>query len=79
MFTRCSVCEYLRLLIDQVPRDQVHLRAALMARLGEHYDFQAAQRLAENRLEEECAHSGGRKWFMLIDKMDQQKTVCPTI
>ena len=79
MFTRCSVCEYLRLLIDQTPRDQVHLRSALQARLGDHYDFQAAQRLAELRLEEECVHSGGRKWFMLIDKMDQQKTVCPTI
>ena len=79
MFTRCSVCEYLRLLIDQTPRDQVALRSALQARLGDHYEFQAAQRLADNRLEEECAHSGGRKWFMLIDKMDQQKTVCPTI
>ena len=79
LFTQCSVCEYLRLLIDQTPRDQVHLRSALQARLGDHYDFQAAQRLAELRLEEECAHSGGRKWFMLIDKMDQQKTVCPTI
>ena len=79
MFTRCSVCEYLRLLIDQTPRDQVALRAALQARLGDHYEFQAAQRLAENRLEEECAHSCGRRWFFLIDKMDQQKTVCPAI
>ena len=26
MFTRCSVCEYLRLLIDQTPRDQEYLR-----------------------------------------------------
>ena len=29
MFTRCSVCEYLRLLIDQTPRDQDELRQAL--------------------------------------------------
>ena len=79
MFTRCSVCEYLRLLIDQTPREQVALRGALQTRLGDHYEFQAAQRFADNRLEEECANSGGAKWFMLIDKMDQQKTVCPTI
>ena len=68
---------FLCLLIDQTPRDQVPLRSALQARLGAHYEFQAAQRLAEQRLEDECAHSCGRKWFMLIDKMDQQKTVCP--
>ena len=67
------------MVIEQTPRDQVQLRSALQARLGDHYDFQAAQRLAEHRLEEECAHSCGRKWFMLIDKMDQQKTVCTAI
>ena len=79
MFTRCSVCEYLRLLIDQTPRGQDKLRSALQGRLGDHYDFQAAQRLSHIRLEELCAQSGGRRWFMLIDKMDQSKTVCPTI
>ena len=79
MFTRCSVCEYLRLLIDQTPRDQEATRRALQARLGDHYEFQAAQRLSHNRLEEDCAHSGGARWFMLIDKMDQAKTVCPAI
>ena len=79
MFTRCSVCEYLRLLIDQTPRDHARLRQALQTRLGEHFAFQAAQRLAHARLEEECDQSGGQKWMMLIDKMDQKKTICPTI
>ena len=79
MFTRCSVCEYLRLLIDQAPREQETLRQALRCRLGQHFEFQAAQRLAHNRIEEECEQSEGHKWFMLIDKMDQKKTVCPTI
>ena len=79
MFTRCSVCEYLRLLIDQTPRDQEFLRSALKTRLGAHFDFQAAQRLSHGRIEEECEQRGGPKWFMLIDKMDQKKTVCPTI
>ena len=77
MFTRCSVCEYLRLLIDQTPRDQEPLRNALKSRLGGHFEFQAAQRLAHGRIEEECEQSGGQKWFMLIDKMDQQKDRVP--
>ena len=79
MFTRCSVCEYLRLLIEQTPREQESLRNVLRERLGQHFDFQAAQRLAHGRVEEECAQSGGRKWLMIIDKMDQKKTVVPTI
>ena len=53
------------------------LRSALQARLGDHYEFQAAQRLADHRLAEECVHSGRAKWCMLIDKIDQQTTVCP--
>ena len=79
MFTRCSVCEYLRLLIDQTPRDQESLRQALQTRLGDHFAFQAAQRLAHARVEEECEQSGGQKWIMLIDAMDQNKTICPAI
>ena len=65
MFTRCSVCEYLRLLIDQTPRDQEYLRQALQTRLGDHFEFQAAQRLSHSRIEERCAQSGGQEWLML--------------
>ena len=79
MFTRCSVCEYLRLLIDQTPRDQEYLRQALQTRLGDHFEFQAAQRLSHGVIEESCAQRGGLEWLMLIDKMDQKKTVCPSI
>ena len=79
MFTKCSVCEYLRLLVDQTPRDKPLLRQTLQTRLGDHFAFQAAQRLAHGRLEEECDQSGGKKWMLLIDKMDQNKTICPTI
>ncbi len=58
-----GVCKsvYLRLLIDQTPRGQDALRSALQARLGDHYGFQAAQRLSHNRLEELRAQSGGRR------------------
>ena len=79
MFTKCSLCNYLLLIIDQCPRDQEVLRQALRFRLGRHFEFQAAQRLAHNRIEEECEQSDGRKWFELIDKMDQAKTVVPSI
>ena len=79
MFTKCGLCEYLKLLVEQTPRDQGPLRETLRTRLGQHFAFQAAQRLAQGRLEEEAQQSQGRKWFMKIDKMDQNKTVTPTI
>ena len=79
MFTKCSACEYLKLLIAQTPRDQEVLREALKGRLGAHFQFQADQRLAMGRVEEQCAQSGGARWLMLIDKMDQTKSVLPTV
>ena len=79
MFTRCSVCDYLKLLIEQTSRDQHDLREFLKDRLGQHFDFQAAQRLAHGRVEEHAAQSAGEHWFMLIDKMDQRKTVIPSV
>ena len=79
MFTRCSVCDYLKLIIEQCPREEHDLREFLKDRLGQHFDFQAAQRLAHGRVEEEAVQSSGEHWFMLIDKMDQRKTVVPSI
>ncbi len=70
MFTRCGVCEYLKLLIEQCTRNNPETRDALRW---------SAQRLAQARVEEACARSGGKKWFMKTDKADQQKTICPTI
>ena len=79
MFTRCSVCEYLKLLIEQTPRDQCALRERLKGRLGLHFDFQTAQRLALGRVEEHLAQSGGAHWCMLTDKMHQRNTVVPCV
>ena len=79
MFTRCSVCDYLKLMIEQTPREQNALRECLKDRLGQHFDFQAAQRLAHGRVEEHASQSGGTHWCTLIDKMDQRKTVVPTV
>ena len=52
---------------------------AFRARLGEHYAFQSAQRLAQDNLEGACINSNGLKWFMKIDKMDIHATNLPTI
>ena len=79
MFTRCSVCDYLKLLIEQCPREEHDLREFLKYRLGRHFDFQAAQRLAHGRVEEDAAQSAGEHWLMLIDKMDQRKTMVPSV
>ena len=48
-------------------------------RLGQHYDFQSAQRLAQGRSMEHCIQSCGRKWFFKIDKMDQNSCMVPTV
>ena len=79
MFTKCSVCDYLKLLIEQCPREEHELREFLKDRIGRHFDFQAAQRLSHAREEEAAAQSGGEHWLVLIDKMDQRKTVVPSI
>ena len=79
MFTKCGLCEYLKVQIDKVPRGHDDIREGYILRLGEHHHFQEAQRLAQARVEEACAQSAGRKWFMKTDKADQKKTVLPTV
>ena len=79
MFTRCSVCDYFKMLIEQCPREEHDIREFLKDRLGCHFDFQAAQRLAHGRVEEEAVQSAGEHWLTLIDKMDQRKTVVPSV
>ena len=73
------VCDYLKLLIEQCPREEHDLREFLKDRLGRHFDFQAAQRLAHGRVEEEAAQSSGERWLTLTEKMDQRKTVVPSV
>ena len=50
-----------------------------LARLGQHFAFQSAQRLVVARIEELSLHSRNTKWLMIIDKMDQQAAKLPTI
>ena len=78
-FTACGICTYLRQQIDLVPRGQPDILDALKERLARHYEFQSAQRLAQARVEEICHQSQGTKWSMVIDKMDQQRTILPAV
>ena len=78
-FTVCGLCTYLKHQLDLVPRSQPTLMEALKQRLGAHFAFQSAQRLAESRIEEICDKSQGRHWIMHIDKMDQTTTILPQV
>ena len=51
----------------------------LKVRLGLQFEIQAAQLLALGRVEEQAAQSSGAHWCMLVDKMDQRKTVVPGV
>jgi hypothetical protein len=51
--------------------DNVADEEACRARLGEHYAFQSAQRIAQDNLEEACNNSNDPTSFIKIDKMDK--------
>ena len=65
--------------IDLTPRSDAVLINALRSRLGEHFQFQSAQRLVVGREEERCIQSGGDDVFFHKDKMDQQKCILPCV
>jgi len=68
-FTKCGVCEYLKMMLDQCPRALTEVSEKLRARLGRHFQFQGAQRVAMGRLKELADQSNGRIWAMLTDNM----------
>ena len=78
-FVKCGCCEYLRMQIDLTPRSDAVLINALRSRLGQHFQFQSAQRLVVGREEERCIQSGGDDVFFHKDKMDQQKCILPCV
>ena len=73
----CGVCDYLNYQIDCCPQSIYEYLAALIRRLGQHYNMQSAQRLAQDRLEEQCNQSDGRAMFMKIDKMESRAVNVP--
>ena len=76
-FTHCSICEYLKMLIAATV--DATLRSALVVRLGNHYDFQAAQRIAMSNLFRASERDPLEMMAVAWDKMDQQKTIIPRV
>ena len=76
-FTRCGVCEYLKMLLGKA--SDTSLRSILLARLGSHYDFQSAQRIAMTNLFRESERDPRELMAVAWDKMDQQKTIIPRV
>ena len=76
-FTRCGLCEYLKMQVDLCPRANSTLLATYQRRLGRHWQFQSSQRVRIDRVAEICRQSEGARWLLITDKMDQVKTIIP--
>ncbi len=59
-FTICGVCEYLKMMLDQCPRLLKEIMEKLKLRLGKHFQFQGAQRIAMGRLKADLGDAGGQ-------------------
>ena len=76
-FIACGLCEYLKALAAQTA--DLALRSTILLRLGHHYNFQGAQRLAAAALWRESERDLSEVTMLVIDKMDQAKTITPRI
>ena len=76
-FTHCGLCDFLKMMIasaaDKVLKDNLNLR------LGEHFQFQGAQRVAMSNIFRESETDPDEILAFSWDKMDQAKTVVPRI
>ena len=76
-FTHCGLCDYLRLLISEAV-DQ-HIKEALLLKLGQHYEFQSAQRIAMANIFADSERNPSEVLVIGWDKMDQAKTILPRV
>lgn len=76
-FTHCGLCDYLKMLISSAT-DKV-LRDNLNQRLGQHFQFQGAQRVAMSNVFRESEADPDETLAFSWDKMDQAKTIVPRI
>ena len=76
-FTHCGLCEYLKMFAATAKDDSV--RSAVLLRLGQHYDFQSAQRIAIANIFRESEQDPKELLCMTWDKMDQAKTILPRV
>ena len=76
-FTHCGICEYLKMLIAATLDSCLH--SALIVRLGNHYDFQAAQRIVMSNIFRASERVPWELMAVAWDKMDQQKIIIPRV
>ena len=76
-FTHCGLCDYLKWMMQQ-SRDKV-ARENVAEILGEHFEFQAAQRAYMSQVFQESASDPSEVLAVSWDKMDQAKTIVPRI
>ena len=76
-FTHCGLCDYLRCVVASAGDADAKRHAVL--RLGEHYDFQAAQRIAMNAMIAASERDPTELFVVSWDKMDQAKTIVPRV
>jgi len=76
-FTHCGLCDYMRMLITEAVDE--HVRNALPFKLGQHYEFQSAQRVAMSSLFADSERNPADILAMGWDKMYQAKTILPRV
>ncbi|OLQ15572.1 hypothetical protein AK812_SmicGene152 [Symbiodinium microadriaticum] len=76
-FTHCGLCDYLKWMIQQ-SRDKA-ARESVAEILGEHFEFQAAQRAFMSQVFQESVSDPSEVLAVSWDKMDQAKTIVPRI
>lgn len=62
MFVGCACCKLLQNLLSSTSRANDATMQALRHRLGRRYAFQSAQRLADEKLMEQCRRSNNLEW-----------------
>ncbi len=77
LFVSCGLCEYLKLLVAKTSESS--LRSLALNRLGAHFDFQAAQRIAMTNMFRNSERNPTELIAVAWDKMDQVKTLLPRV
>ena len=76
-FTHCGLCDFMKMMIGST--QDPGMKHILLMRLGEHYEFQAAQRIAMNNIFAESERHPSEVLAASWDKMDQAKNIFPRV
>lgn len=76
-FTHCGLCDFMRMIISATQDSAV--KNKLLLRLGDHYQFQAAQRIAASNMFATSQRDPSTLLAVSWDKMDQAKNIIPRV